>query len=472
MSDSDPTLSRLAGLGLALLLGALPPATLAQTPGTAAQIPKPQDFAQGLHLAVEGDGLYGLELPDAVYAGVTRPDLGDLRVFDAQGQRVPHSLRRPEPPSPASAEPLPVPFFPWHESPAPGRPGWSIQVGADGALVQMKSGEASIPGGQPRGYLLDLSRFAKQPLDQLRLNWGDHPPGGFVVEIQIEASDDLAHWRPAGEAALADLEFAEQRLERSRLVPRAWGTYLRLTWPSSQDPIHLKEVQALPAAAKAVESNRRRIQVKGRSSDEFPGQFEFDSGGLMPVERIQVLLAQANLMPALLQSRAGSDATWQRRYQGTLYDLTVDGIRLRNEPLLLGAPTSDRFWRLESRAEAGDWGGDPSLELEWVAHRLLFLARGPGPYLLAFGSGRVGPAPAEQGAVLERLVQDPSQVKPAKPLDQATLAGDQARVTPPEPPPWRAIGLWGLLILAVLVLGAMAWRLYQQMMGSGRSGMS
>jgi len=55
---------------------------------------QPRDFAYGIPLRTSGqDALQQLEVPRAVYEGVVRADLGDLRVFNAAGEVVPHAFR-------------------------------------------------------------------------------------------------------------------------------------------------------------------------------------------------------------------------------------------------------------------------------------------------------------------------------------------------------------------------------------------
>ena len=55
---------------------------------------RPQDFAYGLPIGIDaGDALYEVEIPPALYRGVSRADLGDMRVFNGQGEVVPHALR-------------------------------------------------------------------------------------------------------------------------------------------------------------------------------------------------------------------------------------------------------------------------------------------------------------------------------------------------------------------------------------------
>jgi hypothetical protein len=45
-----------------------------------------EDFAYGMELTVSGkNAMYSLTLPADIYKGCTRPDLGDLRVFNAHG---------------------------------------------------------------------------------------------------------------------------------------------------------------------------------------------------------------------------------------------------------------------------------------------------------------------------------------------------------------------------------------------------
>ena len=54
-----------------------------------------QDFAYGMPIEADGEAaLYEIEIPAAVYRTVTRSDLGDIRVFNGQGEVVPHALKQ------------------------------------------------------------------------------------------------------------------------------------------------------------------------------------------------------------------------------------------------------------------------------------------------------------------------------------------------------------------------------------------
>ena len=50
-------------------------------------------FAKGMELTTTSAGIQTLLLPESVYRGISSPSLGDLRVFNAAGEPVPHALR-------------------------------------------------------------------------------------------------------------------------------------------------------------------------------------------------------------------------------------------------------------------------------------------------------------------------------------------------------------------------------------------
>ena len=67
---------------------------LALAQGAALATERPDVFAYGIPIkAGAQSALYEVEIPLAVYRGVTRSDLGDLRVFNGAGETVPHALK-------------------------------------------------------------------------------------------------------------------------------------------------------------------------------------------------------------------------------------------------------------------------------------------------------------------------------------------------------------------------------------------
>ena len=81
-------------------------------PATANSPLRPADFAYGIAIETSGDApFHEFTVPQSVYESVTRTDLGDLRVFNARDEIVPHALRRVEP-AQAAGEWKPLALFP------------------------------------------------------------------------------------------------------------------------------------------------------------------------------------------------------------------------------------------------------------------------------------------------------------------------------------------------------------------------
>src|SRR5881397_861913 len=60
-----------------------------------AQLPTlvPADFAYGITMQPQSDRAFcRVDLPAVVYEGITRSDVGDLRVFNAAGETVPYAF--------------------------------------------------------------------------------------------------------------------------------------------------------------------------------------------------------------------------------------------------------------------------------------------------------------------------------------------------------------------------------------------
>lgn len=101
----------------------------------------------------------------------------------------------------------------------------------------------------------------------------------------------------------------------------------------------------------------------------------------------------------------------------------------------------------------------PQLEVSRPGRQIVFVARGEGPFTLAFGDLQLGPAALPIDALL------PGYEKGAQAALPLARAGAVKRGPPPtrwerllEAPP-RRLALWAILVGGVLALGFMAWRL-------------
>jgi hypothetical protein len=116
----------------------------------------------------------------------------------------------------------------------------------------------------------------------------------------------------------------------------------------------------------------------------------------------------------------------------------------------------DRYWRARI-LQGGDLGGaPPQLEVSYVPAEITFLAQGHGPFVLAYGSVNALSAETDLSQVSTSADVVPAAVNAAQ-----ELGGPSRRANAPAPFPWMRAVLWGILIIAALLLGWMAFRLSQ-----------
>lgn len=420
----------------------------------AASQPPVSAFAYGLVLEVDGDGaVYGMNLPTDVYRNVTRPDLGDMRVYNSQDDVVPHAVRA----APAALAPLPapvvVPLFPWYRA-APGTAAGSVHITTDskGTIIDVSSPASDDTEHRLAGYILDASALHRA-VRQLRLHWSEPvAPDGFVSAVTVEGSDDLVHWAVLlREATVAELDYDGDRLGRRVLdLPPNRYRYLRLVWPAGRKSIALAAVQAgFPRTA--LDQVRQWARVDGHAVAGQPGTYDFDSGGFFPIDRVEAIFPQHNaLVDAALYSRADAAAPWRLRYRGRMYNLRLDGIRLDSGPIALAA-RDDRQWQL--RVASGSGTGPPVLSLGWVPQQLLFVARGEAPFTLAYGSARVAPSDTLPADLL-RGIGNAGVIKTVQVGARIELGGpgELSRSRP-----WTGRLRWLALVFGVLLLGLAVW---------------
>lgn len=439
---------------------------LAAGPVAAADMPAtPNDFAYGVGLTVDGDhGLYQLNLPAVVYAEVTRADRGDMRVFNGAGEVVPHSLRGAPPESAAETAAVPLPLFPVYGR-ADERPelvSMRVARNVDGRIVEViRHGQAPRREQRVIAYLVDASKL-DGAIEALDLDW-DAATTGFVGEIALATSDDLERWTTRVEhAAIASLAYAGHALERRRIEFKpVKAKYLRLSW-SMREPFTLSAVRARPVAA-AVEAEREWLAPASAPADQ-PGAYRLGFASHAPVDRMRIRFAQHNSLTQVeLYSRPTEKQPWQLHGRGLLYDLEIEGKRLTDTTLVFPA-TAAREWLLKTDQANGGLGpAAPQIEFGWVPQQLVFVARGDGPFTLAYGSARVAPTPAADPlAQLVRENRDRASARVARAGEPRTLGG-AALLAPPTAIAWKKWILWAAIAGGVLLLAWMARRLWHEL---------
>lgn len=430
----------------------------------------PTDFAYGMTLQGDGAGaLFAFDLPDDVYRHTLRSDLGDMRIFNGNGEVVPHLLQH-KTESQEIRQSVTLPFFPLFadEVNVKGETTLRIMPGQQGAVIDLRSQAARDDKDRTVShYIIDASAL-KQPIRRFTLQWQANSET-FISTLVVEQSSDLSHWRPLTTATLAELLYGSERLQRNEItLPSGQQPFLRISWPMGSKGVTLAMVEA-EVAQPGVERALNWSDTTSHVSDETIGRYDFEVNGHYPVERLKVVLPQDNTMvrAKLLSSADPQGNRWTVRYQGVLYSLLHEGKRLESGELTI-ATTSDRYWRLEVAQEGGGIGaGTPQLKLGWYPHRAVFVARGSSPFTLAFGSAYAGSEPQDQGLTgwlaAQRSGADEIAMKNMVPQAMQLLGGEQQLQPAPPPLPWKKWLLWAVLVAGVLAMLGMARGLYRQM---------
>ena len=423
-----------------------------------------EDYAYGIpiHADVQA-ALQEIEIPAAVYRGVTRSDLGDLRVFNGQGDVVPHGLRPRAAAGVENVANVGLPVFPFYAQAGVKGDDANVRVEKrrDGTIISIQSGiKSNVPDQRLQGYLIDASAL-KQPIKALRLDWRSNAEG-FVGKVRISGSDDLTAWTMLVDpAALVRLTFGGQQLNQNRIeLPRAKYKYLRVSWPDQQAPLEALSVVAEPAGTQAAV---RRVwqPVNGSTLPAKANEYVYDLGGVFPFDRVRVELPQINTLAQLqiLARRKASDE-WRLKTSSMVYRLRRGDADAISPEIIVGSD-GERYLLLRADSRGGGVGAAvPVVQIGWLAQKLVFAARGSRPFQLAYGNSSAKAAAYPIESLIPGYKTDAEfEVKPAALGEPVTLAGSARMRTPMDYKKWS---VWIVLVLGVAALGWMAYRLSRQ----------
>ncbi len=420
-----------------------------------AQAVLPKDFAYGrTALPDRAAAAYRLVLPLEVYQNTARDDLSDLRVFNGEGAVVPFSLSRSAAQSLMHQTPLAIPMFPLPEGARILIDGVRLTINSAGGGVSLQTQNGTSATPAVRQYLLD-ARALDATLSALQLFWPDGAPG-YTGRLSLEVSDDLSAWHFLTAVPIANLRangesLIENRVEFTPTKAKFW----RLSWLAAAPNFELTRVLAEPAAS-LPEPARDSLDVDGVGDSSGPHEHEytFDLGGHPPVSRANVLLPDPNsVLDVELSSRAAANAAWRVRVRSGFYRLKTPDAEQQNTAVQV-TPDTDRYWRARIIGAGSSPRSPLRLHVEWVPNEVTFLAQGPAPFLLAYGSATVGRAETDLSHLPASLEIAPAKLGPAQ-----VMGGKTRLIAKPAPFPRTRVVLWGVLLLAVAILASMAYRI-------------
>jgi Protein of unknown function (DUF3999) len=426
----------------------------------------PDDFARALLIeANSGAAIYEVKIPANVYETVVRRDLGDMRVFNANEELVPHTLRKPKKTQIIETR-ISLPFFPLYDgNTKKSSANLDFTIADDGAIVRLREQGNTVltENAQIKKYVIDSSKIGKKisALEFELLGAGDN----YVKKLTIEQGSNLNKWqRLLNSATLTRLQYGDHQLQFNRVeIPYYREKYLRFSWHDATDGIQLGAVYAI---LKDSEQKNTVIWRNGKGDlvDSEQATYEFDSGGTFPIGQLNIELPDSNsLIEAKLYSRSDPNVDWVYRSSSLFYNLQVQGNRIQNDVISMPV-VDDRYWQLKVNSDDGLGKNPLRFRFGWAGHSLFFLARGPGPFTLAFGSGKAEPT-ERPVATLLNVLNNKSQsniVGNAYIRDSYELSGDAAKDKHFDIS-WQRTILWFVLAAGVFLLGFMAFRLLRQM---------
>ncbi len=426
------------------------------------------DFAYGRTVeAPAGSVAYKITLPLDIYRGLARNDLGDIRVFNAKAEIVPHELSRLSASTRTVATQEELPLFRIEGNPDLSSTQNQITIAEDptGKVLSVRFSDKEEAKAGPTSYLLDVRKFSNH-LHALDFEWSA-PLSNQIIPLSVEASGDLSLWQPLSQGSvLARFSYGQEFIEQGHVeFPARRIQFLKVTMPTASNVTMVKALGSF-TVGEEIAPRKEWTRIAGSVDPKDSARFLYNSQSPLPVSAVRLSLPEPNtLVRVVIKSRSSDRDLWVEQFSGVVYHLSANDQLLQSPHQELQRVVSHRQWSVEINGKDAQIGSaSPELLLGWVPHELTFLARGDAPFRLAYGS--VAVTPPDFGVTsLGSLVANSSGQGLAP--TSATLGsiielGGKDKLTAPPvvtPLPWRTWTLWAILAIFLIALGRMTWKL-------------
>ena len=435
----------------------------------------PQPYRYAAPITVEKPAPFlEMALPPAAYAHAAQPDLRDLRIVDATGERVPFALLEPVPLSTRSERVREATLFPLPPRPA-GNAAWPspVEVVVEGDRISVRRSNgftAASPSGvapESPGWLFDLGEreTGQPPPRRLVLRWTG--PTEFTAGYAIETSADMRSWRSAPGGQVMALQSSSGVLAQPIVgLPESGDRFVRLTWlypataPAITSAASIADATGRVAVAAADELAFAPTPAPAAKEPEPRGSLHFDLGGALPLTDVELRFAEGTrVAPVRIQGRVRADDPWRELAGAVFYRIERDGQPVDSPALAL--PVQVRFLRLvpDERAAALD-PAQSRLVVRARLASLVFAASGQAPLRLLAGSPDAPAGALPASTLVPQLDQERRRFGLAKlgAFAEAPEAVGAAERVVREAQLRRGL-LWTVLVVGVAALGGLVWRL-------------
>ncbi|HET9034280.1 MAG TPA: DUF3999 domain-containing protein [Dokdonella sp.] len=441
----------------------------------------PDNYAMVLPIETDGSSAaWQIELNTEAYHWSQEPNLRDIAIFNAAGQPVPMARWRVEPRQSVEQRTAELPIFALPTEPST-RPDTNLQLivnrDASGRVQRIETNETGAAQADSRAseWLLDSSDF-DEGIDAITLHWSS-PETSVVARYDVGGSDDLQTWkRIRSDATIALFERDGLRIERREIELNGQPfRYLRLRRLDNGPVLANLHVEAQRRQHRS--EFRQRIQWFDATLVQALGSMQhsdrrhlYSLPASVPVSRLRIDLASDNSLAQLDVSTSSSITSgqhWMHRAGFVAYRLRQAGTEIDSGEIGVSGTQRIDELRIDSATPLSQ---SPRVRVGYSADRLVFLAEGEGPFLLAVGSSQERrpdyPVEAAISSLRKRFGAD--WQPPLAALDSARpSAGANALLEPHEPLAWKRWLLWTVLVGAAGLVGGIALSLLRT---SGQGG--
>ena len=419
----------------------------------------PEDYAYRARLSETDQALQRVVLPMDVIINLTHTGLSDLAVFNFIGKQLPHAITRTPQTVIEHNRQLAFREFDRYLQQNSKTVTTRKQTQQADSLSELQTTETIAVQSLRKNYLIELSVNDKTlNFDRIELTW-EHEPAGQILEVRVEVGNELDKLRVIkSRKSLTNQESKDLNWRSIGGIPRN-KKYLRLTPVNDvtsfelQNVVgHYRENEDAP-----VLTYQPDIETSEQDGVQF---YTFEFPSKVRAEAIRIVPTDANrvINGDLFAIWGKNEARKPIRTGYRQHNINADDVK-PSIPIGLPRRTYQSIW-FTSRAELAE---APRVELIYPQYELIFLGDDIGPYTLAWGNYEGNSEKIDLNGILKGDLRQAQQRSALVTLGSIRESGGPSRLMPQPETPWKKWLLWTLLILAAIVTGRMAFRLYREL---------
>ncbi len=446
---------------------------------TIAETVSPRDFQYNIQLSPQNkSSLFKFPLPKHVYLNSNRHNLHDVLIFNSIGEIVPMEIEDIPPMEIIEQKSYSIPFFKTFDA---------IQEASDINLSVTTSNNQN-PQNNVNVRIKNPSEIATEQtiyidtqkidnlnvkLNKLVLDWQFKIPGNYIFNVSVDDSSNLINWHYNSRSKLIDFNTGDTTIvENTVILSPTNHRFLRLIINADQTTPHVNAIRGEVSRTTKV-TQQRWHTVKLTPSFDNKHDYTFDLSGNFIINALRITPKENNdLYTASIYSRNTNKNHWHYITKDDIYTITNEKNRVSNHEISFYNNSNPhwmvRFDQLFNTNKSSLNKSDdtlPLVEFSWRPHEVIFLAKGKGPYTLAYGKADLDNK-TQSPPLLERLKIHRQDISFNHELQIS--APHKNLITPkkvPEKPFWekyKTHTLWVIIISFVMLMLYIASKLFNE----------